>query len=279
MKHPLHLLACSFALLCLTSITAHAQDDEETSKLPQRRQAYIDPTVSNKEILSIGLHGGIGLLQHSGEFSTVPSQPAGFHSFTGGSGTGIVAGIDLSLPLTNTLRFLGRVQFQGMNGTFDVLEPTTVRIGNEAQQTSFRHAFDASLSMIAIEPAVEYMMGGVGLVGGLRVGIVSAGTYVQTQELQDKSINYVFPNGTTQYTNRTGDLEDMATVQFGMVAGIRYHIAAGSNLRIVPEVMYAPNFTSLNDAMQWSASSFRFGASIMLTLWGKNVIATPLTPR
>jgi hypothetical protein len=31
--------------------------------------------------------------------------------------------------------------------------------------------------------------------------------------------------------------------------------------------------------MDWGVSSFRVGATIALTLWGKNVIATPLMPK
>ncbi|MBU3741081.1 MAG: hypothetical protein FGM24_02230 [Candidatus Kapabacteria bacterium] len=273
------LLICFCALLCVTSVTAFAQDDEETSKLPTRRQAYIDPVVSNSEILSLGLHGGFGSTSHSGAFKGAPNVLSCCPEFSSGSGSGIVFGLDVSLPLTEKLRFLGRINLQGLGGAFEASESTTVRIGNQAVETSFLHTFDASLSMIALEPAVEYRLGGLGIVAGLRVGILSGGTYKQVDELSDKSIPYTFPNGQQVFQNATGDLTDLSSMQIGALAGLRYHVGLSNNLSVVPEVMFAPNFTALNADRDWGVSSLRFGASVVLTLWGKNVIASPVMPK
>lgn len=273
------LLTCCAVLLCVTSISALAQDDEETSKLPTRRQAFIDPVVSNTEILSLGLHGGFGMTSHTGAFRGAPSTVSCCPEFSSGSGSGLVFGLDVSLPLSDQLRLLGRINLQGLDGSFTTTEPTTVRIGNLPAETSFLHTFDASLSMIALEPALEYRLGGLGIVAGLRLGILSGGTYKQVDELADKTIPYTFPNGEQVFQNESGDLTDLSTMQIGALAGVRYHVALGTNLSIVPEVMYAPNFSTLNADMDWGVSSLRVGASVVLTLWGKNVIASPVMPR
>lgn len=273
------LLLCCCALTVWTSTATLAQDDEETSKLPERRKAYIDPVVSNKEILTIGLHGGIGMTNHSGSFTGAPGQVSCCPEFSGGSGSGIIAGLETSLPLSDQLRLLGRISIQGVGGRFETSEPTTIRRGNEAVPTSFLHTFETQATMIAIEPAVEYRMGGLGLVGGLRAGLVSSATYTQTEALSDKSLPYTFPNGKQEYLNVSGDLTTISSMQIGLLAGLRYHLALSENLSVIPEVMYAPNFTSLESDMGWGVNSFRVGATIALTLWGKNVIATPLMPK
>lgn len=272
------LSACLLGIVGAT--TSLAQDDDEQLKTPERRRAQVDPAIALREVMSIGAHVGLGFVNHAATFSGLPGVPTCCPEFDGGSGTGIVAGLEAMLPIADDWRLMARVSFQGLGGTFETMEPTTIRMGNQAVETAFRHTFDATLSMLAIEPALEWRIaGGLGVVAGGRVGFVSGGTYKQTEELGDPSIPYVFLNGRAVFAERNGNLEDIASMQIGLLVALRYHLNVGGNVSIAPEVAYAPNFSDLRNDFAWKASSLRIGATMMLTIRGRDVMATPLTPR
>lgn len=273
-------LLCACALCCLGVGSALAQDDDEPMKTAERRRAQVDPTIAMREVLTIGAHVGLGFVDHSATFTGLPGVPTCCPEFNGGSGTGVVAGLEAMLPVADKWRLMARISFQGLSGTFETLEPTTIRMGNQAVETAFRHTFDATLSMVAIEPAIEWRVaGGLGVLAGARMGLVSGGTYTQTEELGDKTIPYVFLNGRDVYAEQNGNLTDIESMQIGLLVALRYHLDLGGNVSIAPEVAYAPNFSDLRSDFAWKASSFRVGATMMLTIRGRDVMATPLQPR
>lgn len=257
----------------------NAQTDEP-QKVPERRRVQVDPVIATTEVFSIGAHLGLGLVQHSGTFKGLPGVPTCCPQYDGGSGVGPVLGLDISFPIAPSFRLLGRLSFQGLSGTFEAIEPTTIRIENEAVATAFRHEFSATLSMIALEPIVEWRFaGGFSAMVGGRVGYVTGGTYTQKEELGDKSIPYVYLNGRSIYSERSGNLQDMSALQFGAIIGARYYISVGNTVNVIPEIAYAPTFSQLRSDMEWGASSLRFGATVMLTILGKDVIASPVRPQ
>lgn len=274
-------LLCACTLCCVGVANAYAQDDDEESmKTAERRRVQVDPAVAMREVLTVGAHLGLGVVDHAATFSGMPGVPTCCPEFNGGSGIGAIAGLEAMLPVADKWRLMARISFQGLSGTFETMEPTTIRMGNQAVETAFRHTFDATLSMVAIEPAVEWRItGGLGVLAGARVGFVSGGTYKQTEELADKSIPYVFMNGRDVYAERSGNLTDIESMQIGLLLALRYHLDLGGNFSVAPEVAYAPNVSDLRSDFSWKVSSIRVGATVMLTIRGRDVMATPLQPR
>jgi len=232
----------------------------------------------SERIFSIGLHGGYGLATHSASFSSLPSVPDCCPEYTGGSGGGLILGIDAALPLGPTMDLALRLGYQSYSGTMTTDEQTTVRVQNEARQTLLRHTLETTVSTIIIEPAVEYRIQRLGLMGGIRLGLASSGDYETQETLADASLPWGYQGGASTYLASKGSLTNVSGVQIGLLVGARYHLVIASALKIIPEIVWAPSFSNNVQDTDWSTSAIRFGLGISYSLTRVSRLGTPIIP-
>lgn len=231
-----------------------------------------------ERLLSVGLHGSYGAVSHSASFSKLPNVPDCCPEYTGGNGGGFIMGIDIGLPIAPQMDLTLRLGYQSFGGSMTTDEPITVRIDNDARQTALRHTLETTVSTIVLEPGVEYRINNFGLLGGLRLGIGSSGTYSTEEAFADPTLPWTYRGGASTYLPSNGALTNVAGVQIGLMLGARYHLRVASVIDIVPEVSYAPALSNNVQDIDWSSSAIRFGLGITYQITRLTRLGTPILP-
>lgn len=283
-------------LVC--AITASAQKPTTPSaETPQPRSAGKETTTKSPAATpepepvptkastwwGLGLHGGMNISMHSASFSGLPGVPSCCPEYSSGSGGGFYGGLGSDFPITPAVTMLVRLGYSSNTGTFEATEPTTVRINNTVENTSFKHTLNTTLNTVIVEPAAEWRVaGGLGLVGGLRLGMLMSATYDQKETFTDPSIPYEYLTTNSATNNASsGDITQLSSFQFGLLLGARYHLPlnAESSFELVPEAYYAPMFTSNVTGTDWSTSSIRLGLGILYKFVTYPSDSNPLAPK
>jgi hypothetical protein len=229
-------------------------------------------------ILSVGLHGGYGIASHSASFTALPNVPDCCPEYTGGSGGGLIMGVDVGLPVAPKIDVTLRLGYQSFGGTMTTDEPIAVRVNNDARQTALRHTLETTVNTIIIEPGIEYRIDNLGLMGGIRLGLASSGTYSTQEAFADPTIPWTYQGGASTYLPSSGSLTNVAGMQLGLMLGVRYHLTIASALQIVPEVSYAPALSGNVQDIDWTTSAIRFGVGISYQLTRFTRLGTPILP-
>jgi len=196
--------------------------------------------------------------------------------YEGTSGSGIAIGAELMLPLSDALELGARIAYQTSSATFSAVEPTTVRVGNSAVKTTIDHSLSTNVSSLFLEPTLNYLLTrGIYLSGGLRLGTITGGMYDQVEKFTDASIPYDFE---TNRNAKDQEIPFLSGFQLGAVIGLRTLIELGPSLSVMPEISYAPMFTSIVSDASWTASPLRIGASILLNVTKLEAVSTPIAP-
>ncbi|CAN5539641.1 hypothetical protein BH10BAC6_BH10BAC6_08900 [soil metagenome] len=283
-------LACATVAMAQKSSTPN-------SETPQQRSAGKDATpkttvespdeapVARKAISwwSLGVHGGMNVSMHSAAFSGLPGVPSCCPEFSSGSGGGFYGGLETGFPISPAVTMLARLGYNSNSGTFEATEPTTVRINNTAVNTTFKHTLTTTVSGVMLEPAAEWRVaGGLGLVGGVRLGLLMSATYDQKESFTDTSIPYEYLTTNSATNNASsGDITQLKTLQFGLLLGARYHLPLNteSTFELVPEAYYAPMFTQNVTGIDWSTSSIRLGLGVLYKFMIYPADSNPLAPK
>lgn len=228
---------------------------------------------------SLGVVGGYSLDFHGATDMKLPEVPSCCPGYGGGTGGGPVIGLSFGLPIGDDLTLLTRLTYQGSGVAMSTTEPITVRVGNEAVASTINHELTSSLSFISLEPAVEFRLDDLGLVGGLRIGTLMGASYEQIETL-DPSIPYDFPGGVGVRNPSSGDISGTSAFQFGLLLGARYHLPMNNDktLELVPEIQFTPLFTSVLTDQSWSVSSLRFMVGFSYYFTERSKTASPLKP-
>lgn len=290
MKHQLRiLLAACITLACASVVDVRAQETLTQPKpaprapkppAPEEKPAPPPPVMISERLITVGGMAGYSVDLHTASGFVVPDVPTCCPGYDGGSGGGPVAGLSVELPVSSKLDILGRIVYQTTRVTMDAREDITVRINDQPVPSFIAHEVTPSVSMASFEPGVAYHIAeGFSLLGGLRLGAVLSGTYEQRSTL-DPSIPYDFSNGAGVREETAGDIPQLNTMQFGIFVGARYGFPLNTQrtLRLVPEVQFAPLFTSFVVTDAWSASSFRAMLGLQFSLMKSRPVTTPLRP-
>jgi hypothetical protein len=262
----------------MTATAVHAQ---ETMTMVAPETPPPAPATRSVRTLSVGLSGAYGVMLNSTDGFTLPQAPTCCSEYTGTSGGGVIIGLDASIPLASTLDLGIRLAYQTSSTSFVTDEQVTVRDGSSTTQTAFRHTLETSLGMLVLEPVADWRVaGGLSLIGGIRLGTMLSGTYTQTEAFADPSVPYDFPDGRAVRNESSGDINDLAGLQMGLVIGARYRLPmnAEGSLHLVPEVSYSPMFTDVVENVSWSVSPIRIGVGILFDLTRMEAGSTPLKP-
>lgn len=293
MKNTITIIAF---LACATAAMSQKNSTPSTES-PQQRSAGKEATSKTAVVASeattvsrkasswwaLGAHGGMNVSMHSAAFSGLPGVPSCCPEFSSGSGGGFYGGLETDIPISPAVTMLVRLGYNSNGGTFEATEPTTVRINNTVENTTFKHTLNTTVSGVMLEPAAEWRVaGGLGLVGGVRLGLLMSATYDQKETFTDPSIAYEYL-ATNSATNNasSGDITQLKTLQFGLLFGARYHLPlnAESTFELVPEAYYAPMFTQNVTDTDWSTSSIRLGLGVLYKFMIYPSESNPLAPK
>lgn len=249
-------------------------------KAPAVKEPTPSPVMVSERLITVGGMAGYSVDLHTASGFVVPDVPTCCPGYDGGTGGGPVAGLSVELPVSPSLDILGRVVYHTSRVTMDAREEITVRVNNQPVPSFIAHEVTPSVNMVSFEPGVAYHIAdGLSLLGGMRLGAVLSGTYEQRSTL-DPAIPYDFSNGAGVREESAGDIPQLNTMQFGIFVGARYGFPLNTQrtLRLVPEVQFAPLFTSFVSTEAWSASSFRAMLGLQFSLMKSRPVTTPLRP-
>lgn len=274
-------IALALALFCGSFGAAVAQETMTQPRPEPTKTPEPAPITVDERQFSIGLTGAYGIMLNGTPGFTLPTVPTCCASYVSTSGSGVLLGGVLELPLSSSLELSARVLFQSASTTFTTDEPTTVRVGNTTESTTLRHTLETSQGFVFVEPVAAYRIaGGLNVLAGLRVGTVLSATYAQDERLADPTQPVRFEDGTAVRNATSGDVPNTSAIQLGAVIGLRYLLPmnAAKSLLLVPEISYAPMFTNLVSDASWSVSPLRIGASILFSVTKKVEEKSPLRP-
>lgn len=267
------------AALFIISVATTIGQETISQEAPKKAAPLV--VSAPQRAFTIGVTGAYGLMLNSvSEFvlPTVPTCCAGYSSTTGG---GFIGGAEFDLPIASGIDLVGRLVYQSSGATFSASEPTTVRVGNQAVQTSFEHSLQTTTSFVMLEPMLDYRVtGGLSLFAGVRLGTTLSATYTQKEAFSDPSIPFDYADGTAVRNNTSGDIPNTSGFQMGLIFGTRYRLpmnAAGS-ISLVPELSFSPMFTNVVTDASWKISPIRFGLSILFDVMSEERSASPLKP-
>ncbi|MFM8770986.1 MAG: hypothetical protein ACKOE4_03035 [Candidatus Kapaibacterium sp.] len=272
-----HRLLAVLAVLSLGTGAALAQESlskERPKPAPKKASVLV-----SKRVMSVGAHASYGIMMNGVSAFKLPSVPSCCPGYESTSGSGLVFGAEIALPMSETIDIGGRLVYQSSATDFTAAEPITVRAGNGVLKTNINHSFKTSTSFLMIEPVASIKLGGgLAMMAGLRVGTTLGGTYDQQESLADPSIPYDFSSGSGLYNVKNGDIPNTSGLQAGVLVGVRYAVALSGGLSLMPEVTYSPMFTDVVTDASWTISPLRIGVGILFDVMSTETASTPIAP-
>ncbi len=274
-------IALSLALFCGSFGVAISQETMTQPRPEPTKAPEPPPAMIEQRQFSVGLTAAYGMMVNGTPGFTLPTVPTCCTSYGSTSGSGVLVGGVIELPLTSKLELSTRVLFQSATVTFATDEQAAIRVGNTVETATLRHTLESSQGFVFVEPVAAYRIaGGLDVLAGLRVGTVLSATYTQDERIADPTQPVRFDDGTTIRNATTGDLPNTSALQAGAVIGLRYVLPMNANgtLQLVPEVSYAPMFTNLVSDASWTVSPLRVGLSVLFGVMKKVEEKSPLRP-
>lgn len=262
-------------LLGSTSMVAQETLSKERPKPAPKKE----PVMVSKRVMSVGVHASYGVMMNGVSAFKLPEVRSCCPGYESTSGSGIIAGAELMLPVSPSVDIGARIVFQTSSTDFSASEPITVRAGNGILSSTIDHSLSTSTSFLLIEPVAGFSLGGgLGIITGLRVGTTLGGTFDQQERLGDPSLPYDFPTGSGLYNVESGDIPNTSGLQAGALIGLRYAAPLAGGLVIAPEVSYSPMFTDVVTDASWTIAPLRFGVSILFDVTTREASSTPIEP-
>lgn len=280
------LACCAAALLMLgSSLPLYAQETLTQPKPAPKQEPAPPPAppavpMQSVRTLSIGGVAGYSMDLHTATDLVLPNVPSCCPGYSGGMGGGPIAGLSIELPVSPSVDLIGRLVYHTSKVVMETREDITVRVNNTPTLSYISHELTPTLSVVSFEPGVVFRVAdGLSFLGGVRLGTVLSGTFEQ-QSVLDPSIPYDFNNGTGVRNQASGDIPQVSSFQFGLFAGARYALSlnAQKTMHLVPELQFAPLFTTLVEGEAWSMSSFRFMLGLQFSLMRMEAATSPLRP-
>lgn len=268
------------AILVFSAFAAVAQETI-SQEAPIKPEAPVTIVRQAVRAFSIGLTGAYGIMLNSADQFSLPTVPTCCPGYSSTSGGGFIGGVELNLPLSDKLDLVARLVFQSSSSTFVTDEPTTLRVGNQAIETAFRHTLETQASFLMLEPMLDYQItGGISLIGGLRLGTSVGGSYDQRETFADPTLPYDFTGGASVRNASSGDLPNQSSFQMGLVLGARYQLPlnVAGTMSLVPEITFSPMFTNVVSDATWKISPIRLGLSVLFDVMRFEQQASPLSP-
>ncbi|MBI2793615.1 MAG: hypothetical protein HYX66_03065 [Ignavibacteria bacterium] len=277
MKSQIVLLPIALYLLVSAPQILSAQ---ETLADTTSKQAAKTAPATSRNWMNVGLMGGPIVSLHSLNKTTIPEVPSCCPGYSSTSGGGFVFAGLADFVISDKFNITTRLAVDNSNVNMSATGTVTVRVDSVPQNATITYSNTSTFTIISLEPGFEYrVVGGLGVLAGLRVGLLTKATYDQ-KEVLDPTIPYDYSNGESGIRNAyRGTMSNTSNLQFGLFLGARYHVGLNprNSIELVPEVQYAPLFTNVINDQTWSITSLRFMLGLSFSLFTKTD-SNPLAP-
>lgn len=266
--------------LCVLAATPLILSAQEAIGDTTSRKPFAAAPSASHNWMNVGLMGGPVLSLHNLDKTTIPEVPSCCPGYSDASGGGFVFAGLADFVISDKFNITTRFAVDNSSVGLSAQETITVRVDSVPQDATIKYSNTSAFTIVSLEPGVEYRVaGGLGLLAGLRVGLLTRATYDQ-KEVLDPAIPYDYSNGESGVRNAMrGTMRNTSDLQFGMFLGARYHLGLNSRntIELIPEFQYAPLFTNVINDQTWSITSLRFLLGISVSLLTKPD-ANPLAP-
>jgi len=208
--------------------------------------------------------------QHTGDFKKLGTFPSCCPQFTTGSGSGPGFGAWLGLPLSNNLRLLTRLTYTSESGVLQDDERSFVAdlrdtINPKVVDATFHHELTATLTSIGIQPMLAWRaVGGLDIMGGLRVGLVTTSTFRQTEVLTQPDDYGAYLGTGRTWVDTGGPIPDGSSLRATLSVGARYVLPlnADHSLFLAPEFTYQYALTGVTSSVTWNVHQLSAGLGL-----------------
>ena len=223
------------------------------------------------------LFGGYSVYFHNPDFKRLPGVPNCCPQFNKSTeGKGYYFGVGFELPLKYSL-FIGiRASYNYFDADFQVDEPTTVRIGNNAVNGFFTHFMNTKFTLLNFEPYFKYnLFGNFNLTAGGFIAPYLSKKYSQYETIKSPKNGVFNETGLDTRNVRSGSIVTSVTAVYsGINFGVNYDLPLNSDKSLIlsPEIYFNIGLTDLIDSAKWKANNLKFGLAISYTPKPKIII-------
>lgn len=208
--------------------------------------------------------------QHTGDFRKLGTFPSCCPEFTTGSGSGPGFGAWLGLPLANNLRLLTRLTYTSESGVLQDDERSFVAdlrdtLNPKVVDANFHHELTATLTSIGLQPMLAWRaVGGLDIMGGLRVGFVTTSTFRQTEVLTQPEDYGAYLGAGRTWVDTGGAIPDASSLRASLSIGARYVLPLNSDrtLFLAPEFSYQYALTGITSSVTWNVHQLSAGLGL-----------------
>jgi len=231
-----------------------------------------------------GIVGQWLLNQHTGDFRKLGTYPSCCPEFTSGSGSGFGIGAWAGFPLSTNLRLLTRLTYSSESGVLEDDERSFVAdlrdtTNPKVVDANFHHELTATLTSIGIQPMVAWRaIGGLDIMGGVRLGIVTTATFRQTEVLTAPEDYGAYLGAGRTWVDTGGAIPDASSIRATLSVGARYVLPlnAANTVFLAPEFTYQYALTGVTSSVNWNVHQLSAGLGIA---WSpKPAVDTPPPP-
>lgn len=249
------------------------------SSATAQQSSIIDTESGRTEYLRwfVGGYGGLGANLHSAQFGALPGYASCCDEFGSQLMLAPNAGLIIEFPLATDLRLQLRAGYTALGGKLQRSEvignepvlsdgpiPTT-----ERRDVTVDHTLEAGLSMVTLEPTVDYQLAsGLWVSGGVRAGYLLNTDFSQSEQLVSPE-GYTFTNGSAIRNENAAGIPDPVSVQLAATAGVRYELPLSARATLSPEARYYLPLTAISSA-DWRVQSIYVGASVRVGIYTPN---------
>ena len=228
----------------------------------------------------IGGFAGWGLIDHQVEMMGLPGVPSCCPGYDGGSGNGLAFGATVEVLFQQNLSLSGRLLYAGYSGLLETEEEELVTADRDTVRATFLHSIDASLSGLALETFVTYQpIDRMGVFGGVHADFPLSTNFHQEERILEPS-NIRYENDSRIRMVFDGDLPDVPSPQFSLLAGLRYILPLNSSesMNLIPEVAFWHGLSPVVSGRDWQMRGLRFGLEFQFVSIGRKEPSSPLEP-
>ncbi|MDH7514967.1 MAG: hypothetical protein QHI48_03700 [Bacteroidota bacterium] len=206
----------------------------------------------------LGVIVGADMNRHRGDF--LPEcEECSFHD---GSGTGILAGLQVERILPPSLGVALRVLYDDYRASYtETLTGQRRQVSDGTFATiDVERTMDVELPYLTVNPSVElFMFRNLYLFAGPAVGFPLRSRYRVVERLLDESFVYYETNTNEKVIGREvwTAVPDETALRFDIRAGIGFNVKVGRSVILAPQAMYAYPLTTISSSdKDWKSESF-----------------------
>ncbi|MEP7234368.1 MAG: hypothetical protein ABI778_03640, partial [Ignavibacteriota bacterium] len=212
------------------------------------------------------------------DFSQLPGIPECNAHYQSGFGIGPSLGIFYELPFDNEFSLLLRGAFSVYGEKLISNENVPIAVNGVENAGVIEHSISATLSMIGIQPMVNYQLSSAFAVHlGAEFGVVINSSFSQIESLKEPQSSGVFDNGLRTRNPQSGKIPDANPIIASLLLGASYRLPLNTagTLQAVPEISYSIGLTPIAQNVSWSVSSLRGGIAIRYEIPERPVVIPP----